>query len=208
MKTLIVQIPSYNEEKNIGKVIQSIPRKIKGISKVEVLVTDDGSTDKTAEMAGKAGADYVIRHKHNQGLGKNFKDGIEHCLKYGADIIVNIDADGQFDSNDIPNLVQPILDEEADVVTCSRFLNPKLTKNMPWIKKWGNKRYTFLVNRITGKKFTDTQCGFRAYSREAALKLNLQGTFTYTQESFKKFINRKECSVRLVVSYPWLCGFG
>jgi len=190
MKTLIVQIPAYNEEKTIAKVVSNIPRKIEGIDEVKVLVTDDGSTDKTIEEAKKAGADYILPHKHNQGLGKNFKDGIEHCLKLGADIIVNIDGDGQFNPKDIPKLIKPLLDGEADVVTCSRFLKPELTKDMPILKKWGNKRYTNLIRRITGENFTDTQCGYRAYSREAALRLSLHGKFTYTQESFIDLVSK------------------
>jgi len=190
MKKLIVQIPAYNEQKTIGKVIKEIPRKIPRISEVKVLVMDDNSIDNTLKVSKEAGADYVVRNKQNGGLGKNFKKGIENCLKLGADIIVNIDADGQFNPKNIPNLIKPILKNEADMVTCSRFLNPELTKNMPWIKKWGNKRFTNLVNRITGEKFTDTQCGFRAYSREAALRLNLQGSFTYTQEVFIDLVEK------------------
>lgn len=181
---LVVVIPAYNEEQNIAGVITNIPRKINSIKEVKVLVMDDHSNDKTAEVSKKAGADYVVKNKQNLGLGVNFKKGIENSLKLGADIIVNIDGDGQFDPKDILKLIKPIQDEEADMVTCSRFLNPKMTKNMPWIKKWGNKRFTKLVSRITGQKFSDSQCGFRAYSREAALRLNLQGKFTYTQEVF------------------------
>jgi len=201
-KLVIAVIPAYNEEKNIVGVIKQIPRKVHNLD-VKILVMDDTSKDRTSEVAKKAGADYVVRNKHNLGLGKNFKKGIETALKLGADIIVNIDADGQFNPRDIPKLIQPILDNEADMVTCSRFLNPEMTKNMPWIKKWGNRRFTNLVSRITGKKYTDTQCGFRAYSREAALRLNLQGSFTYTQEVFidlaEKGIKIKE--IPLEVNY-------
>ncbi len=189
-KKLIIQIPAYNEEKTIGEVIKEIPRNIKGVKEVKVLVIDDGSTDDTIEVARKAGADYVTRNKENLGLGKNFRKGINSGLKLGADIIVNIDGDGQFNSKDIPKLIKPILDEEADMVTCSRFLNTKLTKNMPWVKKWGNRRFTKLINRITGQRFTDTQCGFRAYSREACLRMNIKGKFTYTQEVFIDLVEK------------------
>ena len=181
---LVVMIPAFNEAETISDVIKKVPRKISGISKVEILVMDDYSTDKTIEVSRKARADKIFRHKQNVGLGRNFKKGIEISLKLGADIIVNIDGDGQFNSEDIPKLIKPIQENEADMVTCSRFLKPELTKNMPLIKKWGNKRFTKLVSKITGQKFTDTQCGFRAYSREAALRLNLNGKFTYTQEVF------------------------
>jgi len=182
MVKLIVMIPAYNEERMIGKVIQEIPRQIAGISEVKVLVIDDGSTDKTVKTAKEAGADFLIKNNSNKGLGFSFRNGIESSLKLGADIIVSIDADYQFNPKDIPELIQPILKKEADVVTCSRFINPSLTKNMPEIKKWGNKGFTALVSKIIGQKFTDTQCGFRAYSREAALRINLKGKFTYTQE--------------------------
>ncbi|MDO8460582.1 MAG: glycosyltransferase family 2 protein [Nanoarchaeota archaeon] len=181
---VIVMIPAYNEEDNIGKVIREIPRDIDGVKDVKVLVMDDNSIDGTAEVAKKAGADYILRQKQNVGLGNNFKRGIDVALKYGADIIVTIDGDGQFDAADIPSLLKPILEQEADVVTASRFLNPSLTKNMPWIKKWGNRRFTNLVSRITGQKFSDSQCGFRAYNREAGLRINTRGKFTYTQEVF------------------------
>ncbi len=201
---LIVQIPAFNEEKNIGRVIKDIPRKIEGIKEVKVLVMDDGSNDNTSLAAKQAGADYIFKSKQNRGLGNNFKSGIEKALRFGADIIVNIDADGQFNPKDIPKLIKPILDEEADMVTASRFINPEMTKNMPWIKKWGNKRFTKLISRITGQKFTDTQCGFRAYSKEAALHLNLKGTFTYTQEVFidlvEKGVKVKEIPVEVIYS--------
>ncbi len=201
---LIVQIPAYNEEATIGEVIREIPRKIKGISKVEVLVSDDHSVDNTIKVAKNAGANYILAHKYNQGLGKNFKSAIEFSLSHGAGIIVNIDADGQFNPQDIPKLIQPILNNEADMVTCTRFLKPELVKEMPWKKKWGNKRFTNLVNRITGQRFTDTQCGFRAYSAEAALRMNLQGKFTYTQESFvdlaQKGMKIKEVPLEVVYS--------
>ncbi|MBM3234026.1 glycosyltransferase [Candidatus Pacearchaeota archaeon] len=200
---LIAVIPAFNEEQNIANVIKNIPRKISGIKEIKVLVMDDNSRDRTAETAKSAGADFVIKNKQNLGLGKNFKKGIETALKLKADIIVNIDADNQFNPRDIPKLIQPILDNEADMVTCSRFLNPQLTKNMPFAKKWGNRRFTNLISRITNQKFTDTQCGFRAYSKEAALRLNLQGRFTYTQEVFidlaEKGIKIKE--IPLEVNY-------
>lgn len=196
-------IPAYDEEKTLPSVIKRIPRKISEISDVKVLVMDDHSSDKTTEVSKKAGADYVIRNKHNLGLGVNFRKGIENSLRLGADIIVNIDADGQFNPEDIPKLIQPILDDEANMVTCSRFLNPELTKNMPWIKKWTNRRVTNLISRITGEKFTDTQCGFRAYSREAALRLNIRGKFTYTQEVFIDLVEKgmKIKEVPLEVKY-------
>jgi len=184
---LVVIIPAYNEEDSIENVIQDIKKTSNNLLKkdfddIKILVVDDGSTDKTVQIAKKAKADKIISHKKNEGLGITFKTGIENALSMKADIIVNIDADGQFNTDDIPKLVEPIIENKADMVTCTRFANkpPK----MPWMKKFGNKRFTKIVNRITNKNFTDTQCGFRAYSREAAMRLTLFGRYTYTQEVF------------------------
>ncbi|MCX8094240.1 MAG: glycosyltransferase family 2 protein [Candidatus Goldbacteria bacterium] len=181
---LVINIPCYNEEKTLPLVLKDIPKKIKGISKIEVQIVDDGSTDKTVEVAKKYGVKRIIRHKQNMGLGVAFRTGIHNALKNGADIIVNIDGDGQFNSRDIPKLIQPILNQECDVTTVSRFLKESKVNNMPFLKKIGNFLFTTLINCLTGEKFTDTQCGFRAYSRDAAMHLNLKGDFTYTQEAF------------------------
>jgi glycosyltransferase involved in cell wall biosynthesis len=199
---IMVQIPARNEEKTIGTTIKNIPRKINN-HKVEVLVINDNSTDNTEDVAKKAGADHIFNRKVNEGLGVTFKSGIDASLKLGADIIVNIDADGQFNPKDIPAIVQPILEDKADMVTCSRFLKPELTKNIPFMKKWGNRRFTKLISRITGQKFTDTQCGFRSYSREAALRMNIKGKFTYTQEVFIDLVEKgmKIKEVALPVHY-------
>lgn len=187
---LVINIPCYNEEKTLPLVLKEIPKKIKGISKIEVQIIDDGSTDNTVEVAKKLGVKRIIRHKQNRGLGVAFRTGIDKALKIAADIIVTIDADGQFNPKDIPALVQPILNEECDVVTVSRFLKESVVTNMPFIKKIGNWIFTTIVNLLTGYNFTDSQCGFRAYSREAALRLNLKGKFTYTQETFINLIEQ------------------
>jgi len=183
MPKLVVLIPALNEEKTIASVIKAIPRKIEGISKVLVLVVDDGSADMTVQKARQAKADKIVSHRGNKGLGITFQTGIDTALKMGTDIIVNIDADGQFNPNDIPKIINPILQNKADVVTCSRFLDKDLEPKMPGIKKFGNKLFTKIINLFTGSKFTDTQCGFRAYSKEAALRMNLFAKFTYTQEA-------------------------
>lgn len=189
-ETLVVMIPAFNEAKTIGRVIKLIPRKIKGIKKVKVLVVDDGSTDETVKEARKAKADRIVSFPSNKGLGIGFKTGIMNALKMGADVIVNIDADLQFNPKDIPELIKPIQSGEADMVSCSRFARKEFMPEMPWVKKIGNKIVTGIVNFSTGKKFTDTQCGFRAYSKEAALRLNLFGRFTYTQEVFLDLVNK------------------
>ncbi len=181
-KNLVVLIPAFNEQQTIAGVIKQIPRKIPGIKKVLVLVVDDGSSDATVEKAKKAGADRIVSHNTNKGLGAAFKTGLNEGLAMGADIIVNIDADGQFNPADIEKLIKPILQNRADVVTCSRFKDKAICPKMPFIKKFGNKVFTAAINLFTGSGFTDTQCGFRAYSREAALRANLFARFTYTQE--------------------------
>jgi len=180
---IAVNIPAFNEEKTIAQVIKQVPRTIPGVKKVSVIVIDDGSSDRTGDLArGVGGADKVARHTVNRGLGVAFRTGLEEALKLGADIIVTMDADGQFDPKDIPRLIQPIMEDKADVVTCSRFKDRAMVPKMPWVKKFGNSVFTKIVSFLTGKKFTDTQCGFRAYSREAALRATLFGKFTYSQE--------------------------
>ncbi len=187
-KTLVVVIPAYNEERTIGEVVKQIPRDC--IDSVKVLVVDDGSTDRTSEKALNSGADSVKRLPQNRGLGVAFKKGIEEALILGADYVVNIDADMQFDPRDIPKLLRPILDGEADVTVCSRFMDRELEPTMPWIKKVGNKLFSRLISALTGVRLTDTQCGFRAYNREAALRLNVFSTYTYTQESLIDLIEK------------------
>jgi glycosyltransferase involved in cell wall biosynthesis len=190
MPKLVVMIPCFNEEKTLPLVIKSIPKKIPGISRVEILIINDGSTDNTEKVAGKLKA-HLVSHTQNQGLGVAFRNGLTRALELGADIIVNIDADMQFNPKDIPLLVKPILERKADMVTASRFYNRQvIPKNMPLTKKIGNWSFTRLVNFLTRRKFTDTQCGFRAYSREAALQLNVFNEFTYTQEVFIALVNK------------------
>jgi glycosyltransferase involved in cell wall biosynthesis len=181
---LVVTIPALNEEKTIGQVVAGVPRHIHGVDEVEVIVMNDGSTDATAERAAEAGALVVTLH-NRPGLGKVFGTGLERAMRRGADIIVNIDGDGQFDPGDISKLVHPILEGEADFVTCSRFADPALRPTMPPVKYWGNKVVTSIINWVCGgTTFTDVSCGFRAFNREAAYRLTLFGRFTYTQETF------------------------
>jgi glycosyltransferase involved in cell wall biosynthesis len=181
---LVVTIPALNEEKTIAQVISGIPRQGNGVSEVEVIVVNDGSTDRTAEIAERSGA-YVINLSGRPGLGTVFRAGLERAMRRGADVIVNIDGDGQFNSADIARLIQPILADEADFVTCSRFADPKLHPDMPRVKFWGNRIVTRIINWVCGgTNFTDVSCGFRAFNREAAYRLTLFGRFTYTQECF------------------------
>jgi len=178
---LVVTIPAFDEAGTIVDVIRRIPRDIRRISKVDVVVIDDGSTDETAELAAQAGAK-VVSFSHNKGLGAAFGQALRTALALGADIIVNIDADGQFNPEDIATLISPIMDGKADMVTASRFADPDLVPEMPWIKKWGNGKVADIVNKLTGQSLCDVSCGFRAYSRDAALRATLLGGHTYTHE--------------------------
>lgn len=180
---LVVIIPALNEAKTIGDVIKKIPRAIGGISAVEVIVVDDGSTDETAAIARRERA-MVVSHPKPMGVGAAFHTGIRTALMEGADCIVNIDADGQFNPLDIPTLLAPILVGKAGFVTATRFAKKKFMPQMPGIKLWGNRWMTRIINFVTSQNFTDVSCGFRAYTRDTALKLTLFGHFTYTQETF------------------------
>jgi len=179
--SVVVTIPAFNEAATVGQVINSVPRDIPGVKNVDVVVVNDGSTDKTATIAAEAGAK-VVSFSHNRGLGAAFGQGLQTALGLGADIIVNIDADGQFDPKDIPKLLAPIIDGKAEMVTASRFADPALVPRMPWIKKWGNKRAANIVNNLAQLNLRDVSCGFRAYSRDAALRATLLGKHTYTHE--------------------------
>lgn len=180
---LLVIIPALNEAATIQTVIAAVPREIPGIAETGVLVIDDGSSDDTADRARVAGAE-VISHSRPLGVGVAIQRGLSEAVKRGAEVAVNIDGDGQFDPDDIRLLVQPILDGRAEFVSASRFKDPELTPRMPLLKRWGNLWMSRLISFITGQRFWDVSCGFRAYSSEALLRLALQGRFTYTQESF------------------------
>ncbi|HEX2971407.1 MAG TPA: glycosyltransferase family 2 protein [Tepidisphaeraceae bacterium] len=177
-------IPALNEEKTIAQVVRGVPRDIPGIDDVEVIVVNDGSTDSTASEAADAGAS-IINLPGGGGLGTVFRAGLQQAMRRHADVIVNIDGDGQFNPADIAKLVVPILEDRADFVTCSRFSDPALRPQMPVVKYYGNQAVTGIINWVCGgTRFTDVSCGFRALNREAAYRLTLFGRFTYTQETF------------------------
>jgi glycosyltransferase involved in cell wall biosynthesis len=180
---LLVTIPALNEEKTVGQVIRGVPRDIPGIGVVEVLVVDDGSEDRTGEEAERAGA-HVIRHPAIQGVGGAFHSALTYGLERGADLIVSLDADGQFDPADIPALIAPVMTGKAEFSTASRFKDPALTPQMPWTRLWGNRMMSRLISYLTRQRFYDVSCGMRCYSRRAALQLYLLARFTYTQEVF------------------------
>ena len=179
--SVVVTIPAYNEASTVADVIEAVPKNIDGVESIDIAVIDDGSTDDTAKVSARAGAK-VVSFSKNRGLGAAFAEALRTALGLGADIIVNIDADGQFNPQDIPKLLAPIIDGRADMVTASRFADPHLVPDMPWIKKWGNKKVANIVNKLAGQQLHDVSCGFRAYSRDAALRATLLGGHTYTHE--------------------------
>ena len=181
---LIIIIPAYNEGGTITEVIKNIPQSIEGVDSIEILVVDDGSIDQTVAKVKSETVAKIVSHGRNRGVGAAFRTGVEYALENRADILINIDADGQFDPLDIPKLVSPILNNEADFVTASRFVSKEFIPDMPKIKLWGNKKMAKLISWLTRNKFYDVSCGFRAFNKEALLNLNLFGQFTYTQETF------------------------
>ena len=199
MKKLVVTIPAYNEAETIGHVITSIPRSIEGISKVEVLVLNDGSTDDTIEVAKKAGADYIVSHKQNLGLAKTFDDALTEALKRKADIIVNTDADGQYDQSEISQLVQPILEEKADMV-----IGDRQVKKLDWMtstKKYGNIVGSAVVRWLTGINVNDASSGFRAMSAHAARKFNLVSGHTYTHDTIVQAAHKDITIVEVPITF-------
>ncbi len=177
---LIVQIPCYNEEETLPATFNDIPKEIEGVDKVEIMIIDDGSTDRTIEVAKELGVDHIIINKNNRGLARTFRTGINECLHRGADIVVNTDGDNQYAGWDIPKLIQPILDGKADIVVGDR----KTSKiaHFSKFKKLLQKVGSFVVKQLSGVQVPDAVSGFRAYSREALLQLNIVSPFSYTIE--------------------------
>ena len=178
---LIIQIPCLNEESTLPLVFKKIPKKIKGIKKIETLVIDDGSTDRTVETAKKLGVDHIIRHSKNMGLAKSFSDGVDFCLNQGADIIVNTDGDNQYPQESIPELVKPIVEGRAEIVIADRQTS-KISHFGP-LKKLLQKLGSQVVNFAASTNLPDAASGFRAYSRKAAQSINVITTFSYCMET-------------------------
>lgn len=189
---LIVNIPAYNEEDKIAETIGRIKKSFSldfysqegsAITEKLIQVVDDGSTDETVKRAQSAGADLIVSYKPNRRLAYSFKRAVENSLENGADIMVNIDADGQFDPDDIPKLLSPILEGQSDMVIASRF-GKEESKNIPWIKNYLNRVAAGIIGFFLNYPIDDLTCGFRAHNKETLLRLNLTNVhFTYTQET-------------------------
>ena len=178
---LIIQIPCYNEEATLGLTLSQLPRQLPGIDRVEWLIINDGSRDRTVEVARACGVDYIVDLPFNQGLAKGFMAGLEASLKAGADIIVNTDADNQYSAADIPKLIAPILEGNAEIVIGARPIQQ--IEHFSPIKKFLQKLGSFVVRVASKTNVPDAPSGFRAMSREAALRLNVFNEYTYTLET-------------------------
>lgn len=193
---LIVQIPCYNEQATLAQTVADIPRTISNIDSIEILVIDDGSTDGTVEVARRAGVDHIVSNITNKGLARSFARGIEACLERGADIIVNTDGDNQYAGHSIPDLVRPILQGRADIVIGDR--NTDSISHFSASKKMIQRMGSAVVRNLTGLAVGDAVSGFRAYSREAALGINVFSDFSYTVETLIQAGSQR----KTVVSVP------
>ncbi|WP_204138102.1 glycosyltransferase family 2 protein [Halomicronema sp. CCY15110] len=181
MVKLIIQIPCYNEEATLGLTLSELPTSLPGIDQVEWLIIDDGSWDRTVAVARSAGVHHVVRLPYNQGLARAFMTGIEASVRAGADIIVNTDADNQYNAADIPHLIDPILQGEADMVVGARPIQD--IPHFSPVKKQLQKLGSWAVRLASNTQIPDAPSGFRAFSREAALKFNVFNEYTYTLET-------------------------
>ncbi len=178
---LIIQIPCFNEEETLPQTVADLPRVVPGVDIVEWLVIDDGSSDRTVEVARSLGVDHVVTHGHNRGLAAAFMTGIDACLRAGADVIVNTDADNQYQAASIPDLVAPVLTGAAEMVVGERPIED--VDDFSRAKKVLQRVGSSVVRRFSGTGVRDAASGFRAYSRDAAMRLQVFGRYTYTMET-------------------------
>lgn len=178
---LIIQIPCYNEENTLSDTFKDLPKFIEGIDEIEYLIINDGSTDNTVKIAREIGINHVVSFKQNKGLAAGFMAGIDACLRLGADIIVNTDADNQYSGKDIEKLVRPIIEEKYDIVIGSRPIDEieHFSKKKKFFQHFGS----WVVQKFSDTDIPDAPSGFRAYSRQAAMKLNVVNQYTYTLET-------------------------
>ena len=178
---LIIQVPCFNEEQHLAATLRELPRQVPGVDDVEILVIDDGSTDRTSEVARRNGADYILRFSTNRGLAHAFRSGLDAALRLGADVIVNTDGDNQYYAADIEHLIRPVLRGEAHMVVGDR--DTATIKDFSRTKRFLQRYGSWVVRTLSNTTIPDTTSGFRALSREAALQLNVLSDFTYTLET-------------------------
>jgi len=186
---VFVQVPCLNEEATLPLVLKSIPKKIKNVDSIEILIIDDGSSDKTIEVAKKHGVKHFVKHTRNMGLARSFRDGIDYALRNGADIVVNTDGDNQYPQERIADLVQPIIAREADIVIADRQTS-KIAHFSPF-KKLMQRFGSWVVNKAGGTDLPDAASGFRAYSRNSLYKLNVVTQFSYCMETIIQAGNKR-----------------
>lgn len=178
---LIIQIPCYNEAETLEVTLNALPKKVNGIDIIEILIINDGSSDETVKVAKKWGVHHIVNFNKNKGLAKGFMAGIDRCVKEGADIIVNTDADNQYRADDIQDLVRPILEKKADIVVGTRPINE--TEHFSFIKKMLQNFGSWVVRIASNTEIQDAPSGFRAISRDSAMRLNVFNDYTYTLET-------------------------
>ncbi|REJ74808.1 MAG: glycosyltransferase family 2 protein [Acidobacteria bacterium] len=178
---LVIQIPCYNEQDDLPTTLAALPREVPGIDSVEVLVIDDGSTDDTVSVARRCGVRHVISNAGNQGLARTFMNGLEQSIALGADVVVNTDADNQYNADDIAELVAPIVSGRADIVVGARPI--RSIEHFSPVKKVLQRIGSTVVRSLSGTRIADAPSGFRAFSRDAALRLNVFSRYTYTLET-------------------------
>lgn len=186
---LFVQVPCLNEEQTLPSVLATIPKKIDGIDEIHILIIDDGSTDRTVEVARELGVEHFVHHVRNMGLARSFRDGVHYALLNGADIVVNTDGDNQYPQDRIPDLVAPIVAGEADIVIGDR--QTHTIEHFSWFKKRLQKLGSMVVNLAASTDLPDAASGFRAYSRDALIKLNIVTQFSYCMETIIQAGNKR-----------------
>lgn len=186
---VFVQIPCLNEEETLRSVLDSIPRRIDGVDSIEILVIDDGSTDRTSEVAWANGAGHVLRHTRTMGLARSFRDGVHYALLHGADIVVNTDGDNQYPQERIGDLVAPVVRGEADIVVADR--QTRTIAHFSPFKRLMQQFGSWIVNRAASTRLPDAASGFRAYSREALVRLNVVTQFSYCMETIIQAGNKR-----------------